>query len=785
MHQGLSDFWRVYERHFDDVSARTTEVARAHAEFGPLVRGMSDADLAAQRERSRAMLARAIGGDWDGYAAELRTQGETYARLGISFAGWFDLTRSLRHMLTPLLVREYAADAERLATAMSGMNEFVDRAMGEISQAYLTVKQRTLAEKRLRMYVDSIHDYALIMLDTDGRVAMWNVGAERLKGYRADEIIGKHFSIFYPPKVVARATPDWELEVAAAEGRFEDEGWRVRKDGTRFWASVVITAMRDDDGVLRGFGKVTRDFTDRKRAERELAMLNQKLAEQNEELARVSRAKTDFMAMMSHELRTPLNSIIGFSEVLLDQKFGPLNDRQSRYVRNVHDSGRHLLGLINDLLDLSKIEAGRLDIVPQPCAPRALVADAAATLQPLADQKKVRLEIEPATGKQLVIRADGARVKQVLYNLLSNAIKFTPAGGAVRVSYAPSPSPGMLRISVADTGSGISPDDQARLFAAFTQLDNAKDQGGTGLGLALVKQLVELMGGRVGVASTVGAGSTFWIDLPLNEGGEPVAAAPAATPKQLPFALVVDDDADARELLTLLLEQNGFRVVAVATAEEGLAQARASRPDVVTLDVFLPTIDGWDLLRLLKTDRQTADIPVVMVSVSNDRAKAFSLGAIEHLVKPVARDALLDALSRRGFTERVQTDAVRILAVDDDPKQLELYRAALEPRGFVVRTEPSGPAGLEVARREKIDLVLLDLLMPEMSGIEVVARLRAQPRTRTTPILLVTAHDLSAADRARLGDDVQAVVSKGAMRIEELLREIELVLRRSATPPPR
>ncbi|MCU1277832.1 MAG: hypothetical protein JWM53_1378, partial [bacterium] len=686
---------------------------------------------------------------------------------------------------------------------------------------------------------------------------------------------------------------------------------RVRKDGSRFWANVVITALHDDSGVVRGYGKVTRDFTDRRRTEQELARahrfvdsvlesipamvfvkqasdltfvrmnrageellgvdraqlvgksdhdlfpaseadffvakdrevlrnrelvtiaeeplrtahgqrylhtrkipifdddgeplyllgislditearqaqvrlqqvhadlesLNQRLAEQNDELVRVNRAKSDFLAMMSHELRTPLNSIIGFSEVLLDQKFGALNERQSRYIRNVNESGRHLLSLINDLLDLSKIEAGRLDIVVQPCAPRTLAADAVATLQPLADQKGIHIEVDPPAPSALVVRADAARFKQVLYNLLSNAIKFTPAGGHIKISSGPAPERDWVRTAVTDDGVGIAQHDAGRLFTAFTQLDNARDKGGTGLGLALTKQLVELMGGQIGLASTVGEGTTFWVDMPLYTSTSP-AAGTLAVAADAPLALIVDDDPAAQELLLLTLQESGFRTIAVATAEDALLEARRAHPDVITLDVFLPSIDGWDLLRLLKTDRDTAAIPVVMVSISSERGKAFSLGAIEHLVKPVARETLIEALARRSFTTRVQTSVQHVLAIDDDPQQLDLIRATLEPRGFVVRGEPSGRAGIEAARHERVDLVLLDLMMPDMSGIEVVAELRADERTRAVPILLITAHELSAADRARLNGDVAAVLSKGATQVTDLVSEIERVLRR-------
>ena len=901
---GLHDFWRVYDRHYDEISELSMVDAREHPEFGPLIAGLTAEMLQAQRVHGRDMLRRAVDGEWEAYVADLRQQGENYARMGISLQGWYDLVSSFHRHLVPLLVQEYGTEPKRLCDAITGMQGFVDRAMVVIGQAYLARKEELVAEQRLRWFIDSVQDYSILTLDPNGIVTTWNSGAERLKGYRADEIVGQHFSIFYPPEERDKAKT--ELDIAVRDGRFEDEGWRVRKDGTRFWANIVLTPVRDEKGALRGFGKVTRDFTERRRAAEELAhahrfvdsvleaipamvfvkqasdltfvrlnkageellgvargelvgksdhdlfpkdeadffvqkdrevlargelvtieeeplhsksglrwlhtkkipivddqgrpiyllgislditearhakerveQLNRRLAEQNDELVRVNRAKSDFLAMMSHELRTPLNSIIGFSEVLLDQKFGALNDRQARYIRNVNESGRHLLNLINDLLDLSKIEAGRLEIVPHPCAPRSLAADAVATLQPLADQKRIRVDIEAPGAAPLVVTADAARFKQALYNLLSNAIKFTPVGGHVRVGCGAAPQAGWVRTTVTDDGAGIAPEDAPRLFTAFTQLENAKEQGGTGLGLALTKQIVELMGGKIGVSSAGGRGATFWIDLPVYTSA--TTSAPTTVVRaNAPLALIVDDDAAAQELLVLTLQENGFRTLAVASAEEALSEARRAHPDVITLDVFLPSIDGWDLLRLLKTDRETASIPVVMVSISSDRGKAFSLGAIEHLVKPVAREALLEALARRSFTTKVRTAPIHVLAIDDDPQQLELFRAALEPRGFLVRSETSPRAGIELARREQIDLVLLDLVMPEMSGIEVVAELRADPRTRAVPILLVTAHQLGAADRARLNGDVEAVLSKGAAQIEDLVKEIERVLR--ATP---
>jgi CheY-like chemotaxis protein/anti-sigma regulatory factor (Ser/Thr protein kinase) len=408
-----------------------------------------------------------------------------------------------------------------------------------------------------------------------------------------------------------------------------------------------------------------------------------------------------------------------------------------------------------------------------------------ATLQPLADARAVTLVLDgDATTALPPVSADAGRLKQVLYNLLSNAIKFTPSQGRVSVACTLEADGGRVRIAVTDTGPGISSDDLARLFTPFTQLANAKDHGGTGLGLALTKQLVDVMGGDIEVRTTLGGGSTFFVGLPVH--AAEVAEQRVVAPSPIaPLALVVDDDAAARELLVLALQGDGYRVITAGGGDEALALARRHRPSVVTLDVFLPTIDGWDVLRLLKDDPATADIPVVMVTISSDRAKAFSLGALEHLIKPVGREALLAALARRDFTTAARTKPVHVLAIDDDLRQLELFRATLQPQGFSVRTETTGRAGIAAATSEQVDLVLLDLVMPDISGLEVVTALRANARTRSVPILLVTAHELAPADRRRLNGDVEAILSKGTMRIQDLLHEIARVLRDQPAVPAR
>jgi signal transduction histidine kinase/DNA-binding response OmpR family regulator len=526
---------------------------------------------------------------------------------------------------------------------------------------------------------------------------------------------------------------------------------------------------------------------ERVRAAETMEKLNRSLGQQNEELTRATRAKTDFLTKMSHELRTPLNSIIGFSEVMIDGKFGALNERQARYMKNVHASGRHLLGLINDLLDLSKVEAGRLEVALQPCSPRVVMTEAMATLQPVADAGKVKLVLadpqEADADAAEMVSADAFRFKQILYNLLSNAIKFTPPGGQVTLRAESMAS--FVRVSVTDTGAGISDEDMSRLFTPFTQLENAKEKSGTGLGLVLIKELVGLMGGRMGVKSTVGAGSTFYIELPrIGTGAPSQEKAATESGTTAPLVLVVDDDSDAQELLLLALQSDGYRTLVAKTGEEALTLARQHQPQVITLDVFLPTIDGWDVLRVLRTDPATANIPVVMITMSSDRRTAFALGAVEHLVKPIDRERLVGALRRLGFTTKVTQRTIHILAVDDDPEQLELVRATLQPHGFQIRTELTGRAGLAAALSEPVDLLLLDLVMPDISGIEVIESLRRSVTGKAIPIILITGHDIAADERLRLKGEVEAILAKGEVNTKQLLEHINSVLGANERRPP-
>jgi PAS domain S-box-containing protein len=367
------------------------------------------------------------------------------------------------------------------------------------------------SERRFRLMVESVVDYAIFMLDPGGRVASWNAGAQRITGYSAAEIIGEHFSRFYPREDIERRKPQWELEVATREGRFEEEGWRLRKDGSTYWSNVVITAVRDDTGKLLGFAKVTRDLTERKRVEAEMVRARV-------EAERANESKSQFLANMSHELRTPLNSLLILARLLADNAGGNLNEKQVRFAQTIYSSGMDLLALINDLLDLAKIESGAVTALHvAPTRLEELRADLERTFGQAAQEKRLQFAVEIASGLPPAIRTDPTRLKQILKNLLANAFKFTPRG-SVRLSIAPHGEK-LVAFEVTDTGIGIPADKQQLIFEAFQQADGSTSRkyGGTGLGLSISRELTRLLGGELDVASEPGKGSTFTLVLPLSD----------------------------------------------------------------------------------------------------------------------------------------------------------------------------------------------------------------------------------------------------------------------------
>jgi DNA-binding response OmpR family regulator/anti-sigma regulatory factor (Ser/Thr protein kinase) len=478
------------------------------------------------------------------------------------------------------------------------------------------------------------------------------------------------------------------------------------------------------------------------------------------DLRSASAAKSDFLAAMSHELRTPLNAIIGFSE-LLQRPISPAGhdpETIEEFAGHIHGSGLHLLELINEVLDLAKVEAGRLDLRPTVFDLDGLVRQTMETMQPLAARKAIRLEA-PDHGR-LDVEADQSRIRQVVFNLLSNAIKFTPQGGTVRVEL--SSDGDTCRLVVSDTGPGIAPADQATIFEAFRQAPEAAGLEGTGLGLTLARQLVEAHGGSIDLESEVGHGSRFGVVLPLGRARrEAVAAAPAPAAAEGRLVLAIEDDPSAAELLRVYLEEAGFATSIAPDGLTGIERAKTLQPAAIILDILLPDLDGWEVLQRLKGAEATREIPVIVVSVVDDAPLGFALGAVDYFVKPVAREALLGSLGLLTFTTKVQTRTVTALVIDADPEAGPGYRSQLEPDGFRVLVAASGEDGLEQARDEHPDLILLDLILPDTDGPDLVARLNADPATSDIPIWVTTRSHLDEAERARINGKVQGFVVRG------------------------
>ena len=491
-----------------------------------------------------------------------------------------------------------------------------------------------------------------------------------------------------------------------------------------------------------------------------------------------NRTKSTFLANMSHELRTPLNAIIGYSEMLEEEAGERGFEDLGPDLGKIHAAGKHLLALINDVLDLSKIEAGKMELFVEDFDVRALVQDVEATIRPLVEKGQNLLEVTcpPDIG---TIHADLTRVRQILFNLLSNAAKFTQHG-RVGLEVFPLRLGGedWIEFAVADTGIGLTAEQQRRLFQSFSQADpsTSRKYGGTGLGLVISRRFAQMMGGDIQLQSEFGRGSVFTVRLPRVGGpARPTpghVAAPPNPPAASPLVLVVDDDKATRELITRGLQKEGFRILAATSGDEAIRLAREKRPDAISLDVLMPGMDGWTVLRALKGDPLTAGIPVVMVSMLDDRDIGYALGAADYLTKPFDREKLVVALRRfrQGSSPRP------VLVVEDDPATREVVRRALERDGWIVTEAENGRGGLESIARAAPDLVVLDLMMPEMDGFEFVAELRKTEAGRRIPVVVVTAKEITAEDRQRLNGQVRRIFHKGSFSREELTAELRRAL---------
>jgi len=513
--------------------------------------------------------------------------------------------------------------------------------------------------------------------------------------------------------------------------------------------------------------------------------LVKELKDANRELKDASEHKSVFLANMSHELRTPLNAIIGFSELMLDAKESQFDSAtQKRFLAQVHSSGKHLLGLINDILDLAKVEAGQMELRLQEVPVEPVIAQALALVEPLAAEKHLTIRSEASTAG--VVLADAGKLKQMLLNLISNAIKFTAEGGTVKISARR--LQGAIEIAVADTGIGISDADQAKIFMEFHQVDPGpgRRQQGTGLGLALTRRFALLHGGDVRVTSKVGEGSVFTLRLPLQiptvAPADEKVDATAADPAR-PLVLIIEDDVAAAELLTRQLHAAGFRTHIARTGTEAIAMARSLHPAAITLDILLPELDGWEVITRLKREEETSSIPVVVVSVVDNPELGKALGALDYFVKPVDGKLLVDRLTRLKLKPAVEGATTSVMVVDDEPSNRNWLVRILEPAGFEVIEASGGREAIELAKARPPDLVLLDLMMPEVTGFDVVEALRADPKTSQTPIMILTARHLTEADKRQLNGQVSTILSRGSVGAPDLLGLLQQVVEKTNGKP--
>ena len=508
------------------------------------------------------------------------------------------------------------------------------------------------------------------------------------------------------------------------------------------------------------------------------ARLFQELALKSHELEVASRHKSEFLASMSHELRTPLNAVIGFSEVLLDRLFGELNDKQEEYLEDIRGSGRHLLELLNEILDLSKVEAGKMELELGNTSVREALEHGVAMVRERASRRGLSLDVVIDPDIDVVV-ADPLRLKQVILNLLTNAVKFTPTGGRVEVRARR--VDGEIHVSVEDSGIGIAEDDLERIFESFQQGPRSVSGAaeGTGLGLTLSKRIVELHGGRLWVESRLGHGSTFTFAIPASTSstGEkhtrPLAEVPAPVGTKKRTILVVEDDRHSVDLMTLYLGGAAFDVHVARDGEEGLELARSLQPTAIVLDIMLPRLDGWDLLALLKTDPRTSRIPVVIVSMLDERGRGFALGAADYLVKPVARDDVVAALSR-WTTTAPQT----VMTLGDDPMVLELLDSVTSHAGYRLVRATDGENAVALAQAERPTVIIVDVLSAGVDVFDVVDRVRADPRTATIPIVVLTTEAMTSESKKRLHGQIVRVAQKS-----ELDRDTLLALVDSLTEP--
>jgi PAS domain S-box-containing protein len=680
--------------------------------------------------------------------------------------------------MVSLLIASYGAKPSQLEAALNAMQSFQDRATQVVSSKYLEERERALVTQRQQtddavLRFRRLSDSGIIgifVCDIWGTAKEANDAFLNMVGYTREELIGTRTWIDMTPPEWAALDLD-AVEQLKAHGRtrvWEKE--YIRKDGSRVPILVGVAMLNEVDCIA-----FILDITERKRLE-ELRARSLELEGQNQRIREASRMKSEFLANMSHELRTPLNSIIGFADLLYDREVTSDSPQYQDFVGDILRSGRHLLQLINDVLDLSKVESGKMEFRPEKVDLRKLVGEVCAVLRTLAAERHIDLSCH-VDGDVAEVSLDPARLKQVLYNYVSNALKFTGEGGKVHI-VAQHEAPGFFRLLVNDNGIGIEEGDLERLFVEFQQLDAgmAKKHAGTGLGLALTKRIVEAQGGSVGVQSTLGQGSSFYAVLPLQLTREGASKTPSYIPPKVDGAssvLVVEDDERDRAFILQTLIRAGYGVESATSGLEAVDRCEQKTFDAITLDLLLPDLSGLEVLHRVRSYGMNRDTPVVVVSVVAEEGVIGGFPVHDYLRKPLHGAELVSSLGRAGV---VADTAGTILVVDDDPASLKLMDVTLRRLGFRVTCCQDGVTALTAATTSRPRAVILDLCMPQVDGFEFLARFRSCAEHRGVPVIIWTVKDLTPQDRRRLDELAQGVFAKGAGKPTALLEELSALL---------
>ncbi len=745
---------------------------------------------------------------------------------GLDFNIIFNLTGNPRSSLPEL--KELADNGVEIINSVSSKliyDLLYDRHKSHIDKEII-IKQLREQKAYFQNILDDSFDM-IVVTDKHGKITEFNKGGEKILGYSKKEIIGRKAAGLY---VNPEERDDILSKLKKDHFVANYETVLQRKDKSLADISLTISRILNKDGDIIGTIGISKDITEKKLYEGELKELNESLEnkvmertkqieESNKELARANELKSKFIANMSHELRTPLNAVIGYSDLLLESK--EITDKHKQYINNILISGKHLLQLINNILDIAKIEAGRFSLEYSIFSLKDALDEVISVLKSLADKKNISLNVNYDCSYDYKIYADRIKFKQIIYNLLSNAIKFSFENTEINVACKNIPGTldidasanfkprnnsrsagdkifGYFQMDVINHGIGIPDSFRKNIFEEFIQADNnySRQYEGTGLGLSLTKKIIELHGGHIHFESIPNETTNFTFIIPNTFEVEAIPLKPAEQEEALitidsksffrdnnikrnkPLVLVAEDDRATSELFTINLVNSGYSVAHAYDGVEAVEKTKSLKPFAVLLDIMIPKKDGWEILSELKSDRDTKNIPVIITSVIDNKDLGFALGATDYLIKPIDKETLIYTLSQFTLTSKRKRRQVNILLIDDDPIVHKMIEKILVPEGFNVLNAYNGEEGLKMAIELKPDLILLDLIMPDIDGFEVAENIKKHPISAQIPIFIITSKDLSIEERLRLSGNIERIIGKKAFSAEELsrsIRELELI----------